>query len=85
VVDHKILKLIAREAPLALTKTIMKNSLTELRGKLAGLGPCDHEAGICTGACELLDQIHAAEQKKGPEFSEGGDSGGFEKSPPRGS
>jgi len=36
-------------------------AMEELREKLSGVGPCDHEAGICQGACDLIDEIHALE------------------------
>jgi hypothetical protein len=38
--------------------TAQNETIEELRAKLIGLGPCDHEAGICTGACDLIDKIN---------------------------
>jgi hypothetical protein len=25
---------------------------------LVSLGPCNHEAGVCTGACTIIDKLH---------------------------
>ena len=34
----------------------------EILDKLLGLAWCDHEAGICTGACEILEEIDMTTQ-----------------------
>jgi hypothetical protein len=43
--------------------TPQTETIEELRAKLVGLGPCDHEADICTGACDLIDKINKLKER----------------------
>jgi hypothetical protein len=31
---------------------------------LVGLGPCDHEVGICTGACKIIAKLHDLRERQ---------------------